>query len=78
MNDAAHTSSPGHQRYRPSQDDVQMLLRRAAEHRLGLDFLRSGALDAVASTFQVHAFVVDAARDAIRAGEPEGTDVGTD
>jgi hypothetical protein len=47
--------------------DVDDLLRRANEHPLGLDFLESGSLDAVAATFRVHAFVVDAARDVLAA-----------
>jgi len=30
---------------------------------LGIEFLLNGSLDAVAATFNVHAFVIDAARD---------------
>ncbi len=49
--------------YRPTADEVDDLIRRAASHRLGTDFLLHGTLDAVAATFQAHAFVVEAARD---------------
>ena len=52
----------------PAAGDVDDLVRRAAEHSLGLDFLRRGSLDAVSATFNVHAFVVDAARDVLAAG----------
>jgi hypothetical protein len=45
--------------------DVDDLVRRATGHPLGLDFLRTGSLDAVSATFRVHAFVVDAARDVL-------------
>ena len=51
---------------RPTAAEVQELLRRAAAHRLGTEFLLEGALDAVAATFRVHAFCVDAARDVLR------------
>ncbi len=51
--------------YRPSVEEVDELLRRAASHPLGSDFLTNGGLDSVAATFGVHAFVVDAARDAL-------------
>lgn len=46
----------------PSEDEVQDLIRRAEAHELGVGFLEQGAQDAVAATFGVHAFVVDAAR----------------
>jgi hypothetical protein len=49
-------------RYNPTPDEVRLLLRRAAEHPLGTEFLTGGALDAVAATFGVHAFLVEAAR----------------
>ncbi len=45
------------------ETDVLALIRRAEEHDLGRDFLAEGALDAVAATFGVHAFLVDAARE---------------
>ena len=50
-------------RYRPTDKDVDLLIDRASKHPLGLGFLNNGALDAVAAVFQVHAFVVDRARD---------------
>ena len=50
-------------RYAPAREEVEQLIQRAEAHPLGTDFLRRGALDAVASTFGVHAFVVDSARD---------------
>jgi hypothetical protein len=49
-------------RYTPTAQEVQGLLRRAAAHPLGTEFLAGGSLDAVAATFGVHAFVVEAAR----------------
>ena len=48
--------------YRPTDEEVTELIRRAERHPLGVEFLREGAQDAVAATFRVHAFVVDAAR----------------
>jgi hypothetical protein len=48
---------------KPTQNEVIDLIDRAKSHELGVDFLTNGALDAVAMTFGVHAFVVDAARD---------------
>jgi hypothetical protein len=59
--------------HEPTPAEVDDLLRRAAEHPLGSDFLLDGALDAVAATFQVHAFVVDAARE--RLGGPDRSPV---
>jgi hypothetical protein len=47
----------------PSDEEIESLIRRAREHELGTDFLVKGAQDAVAATFGVHAFLVDAARD---------------
>ena len=55
---------------RPSRAEVDALIQRASDHRLGTRFLVDGALDAVAATFNVHAFVVDAARDLL--GAPTG------
>ena len=49
---------------------VDDLLRRAREHPLGTGFLTDGALDSVAAVFQVHAFVVDAARDRLATVTP--------
>ena len=48
---------------RVGEPDVLDLIRRADDHALGRDFLITGAQDAVAVTFGVHAFVVDAARE---------------
>ncbi len=53
--------------YHPTPAEVDDLLRRAADHPRGTGFLIKGAPDAVAAIFGVHAFVVDAARDALRA-----------
>jgi hypothetical protein len=69
MSDSGPTSgvpSP----YQPRPEEVDDLLRRAAEHKLGTEYLRRGALDSVAATFQVHAFVVEAARGVLEAKEP--------
>jgi len=60
--------------YKPTRDDVDRLIARAREHPFGLDFLRHGALDAVAATFGTHAFVVDAARERL-AGPDTRSDV---
>ena len=49
--------------YTPARAEVEALIRRADDHTLGTEFLRHGALDAVAATFGVHAFVIDAARE---------------
>lgn len=46
----------------PTQADVDSLINRAGTHELGVDFLKTGSLEAVAAMFEVHAFVVDAAR----------------
>ena len=51
--------------YRPTRQEVDDLIRRASEHVLGTEYLLEGALDSVAATFQVHAFVVEAARAAL-------------
>lgn len=56
--------------YRPSSAEVDALIHQASNHRLGTRFLTDGALDAVAATFHAHAFVVDAAREAL--GAPAG------
>ncbi|MHC4948244.1 MAG: hypothetical protein ACYTG1_08275 [Planctomycetota bacterium] len=57
-------------RYEPSPVEVEDLIRRAADHDLGTDFLREGALDSVSAIFGVHAFVVDAARARLAADPP--------
>jgi hypothetical protein len=51
------------------------LLRRVNDHPLGTDFLQFGTLDAVAVTFGVHAFVVDAARDVLNGARCAETEV---
>ena len=51
--------------FTPSQADVDSLINRAGTHELGVDFLKTGSPDAIAAMFEVHAFVVDAARDKI-------------
>jgi hypothetical protein len=50
------------QPYRPSDREIQDLIHRAGRHTGGTEFLMHGAQDAVAATFEVHAFVVDGAR----------------
>ncbi len=52
---------------RPSRAEVDALIQRASNHPLGTRFLIDGALDAVAATFNAHAFVVDAAREVLSA-----------
>ena len=52
--------------YRPDENEVRELIARAEAHDLGVRFLQRGAQDAVAATFGVHAFVVDAARQRLR------------
>ena len=47
----------------PTETEIQYLIERAKSHDLGIEFLLNGSLDAVAATFNVHAFVIDAARD---------------
>ena len=47
----------------PTETEIQDLIERAKSHDLGIEFLLNGSLDAVAATFGVHAFVIDAARD---------------
>lgn len=59
--------------YTPTAGEVDALIRRADGHALGTGFLRDGALDAVAATFGVHAFTVDAARERLSAAEPAAT-----
>lgn len=48
-------------------EDIRDLIRRADAHELGRDYLLHGAQGAVAATFRVHAFLVDAARDRLAA-----------
>jgi hypothetical protein len=53
--------------YQPTPEEVDDLIRRASEHDMGTDYLLEGALDSIAATFQVHAFVIEAARAALQA-----------
>ena len=53
-------------RYQPTAVEVNVLVHRATAHPLGTRFLANGAIDAVAATFGVHAFVVDEARRRMR------------
>lgn len=55
--------------YQPSAGEVDKLLSRAADHPLGTAFVVNGALDSVAATFGVHAFVVEAARRRAPSGD---------
>ena len=48
--------------YAPPSEEVEGLIQRARQHPLGTDFLVEGTLDAVAATFEVHAFTVEKAR----------------
>jgi len=48
--------------YRPTDHEIEELIHRAGRHTGGTEFLVHGAQDAVAATFEVHAFVVDEAR----------------
>ena len=52
--------------YSTSEREVHALISAAKDHPLGTEFLTEGHLEAVAITFQVHAFTVDAARRVLR------------
>ncbi len=52
--------------YAADPREVQALITAAERHPLGLEFLLHGDLAAVAITFQVHAFSVDAARQQLK------------
>lgn len=54
---------PAHVGYVPTELEVEALIAHASGVPDGLELLRDGALDAVAALFEVHAFVVDHARD---------------
>ena len=56
-------------KYQATSDEIANLMKRAEGHPLGKGFLVDGALDSVAATFGVHAFVVDAARESLK--EPQ-------
>ena len=64
--------------YRPTDEEIDDLIRRAAAHELGTAYLQRGALDSVAATFRVHAFVVEAARRALEAKDTTLPDHGRD
>ncbi len=53
-----HAAKPGS----PTPNAIARLIDRAGRHPLGVTFLRDGSLDAVAATFGVHAFTIEAAR----------------
>ncbi len=53
-------------KYTPTDREVEELIGAASRHPLGLEFLLEGQLCAVATTFQVHAFTVDAARQRLK------------
>jgi hypothetical protein len=63
--DAVRRTTPTHGTH--DHREVEALISRARRHPLGEDFLLRGAHDAVAVTFGVHAFLVDAARDHLAA-----------
>lgn len=52
---------------RSRDEAARDLIAKADAHPLGREFLREGALDAVAATFKVHAFAVDRARELLAA-----------
>jgi len=58
--------------YTPAANEAAELIERAKAHPLGLEYLLKGALDAVAATFSVHAFVVDHARSMLPTGVEGG------
>jgi len=55
--------------YEPSGFEVGSLIEEARRHPLGIEFLLEGELGAVAATFGVHAFTVDAARRRLGAAQ---------
>ena len=56
--------------YRPTAAEVDGLVQRASTHPQGNGFLINGAIDSVAATFGVHAFVVDEARRRLGGADP--------
>jgi len=58
------TGQPGP--FQAPKHEVEALIGAARQHPLGTEFLIDGHLEAVAVTFQVHAFTVDAARRVLR------------
>ena len=57
----------------PAKTEVESLIERARTHPMGTDFLVEGSLDAVAATFQVHAFTVERAREHLEFDRKQGT-----
>jgi hypothetical protein len=54
----------------PSSREVDDLIAAAAIHPLGIEFLLTGQIGAVAITFNTHAFTVEAARQRFSAAAP--------
>jgi hypothetical protein len=75
MNETTSATEGGRRGWAPDDAAITDLLRRVSDHPLGTDFLQFGTLDAVAVTFGVHAFVVDAARDALNGARCAETEV---
>jgi hypothetical protein len=48
--------------FEPTSAEIDALIAAARSHPLGIDFLLTGHLGAVAVTFRTHAFTVEAAR----------------
>lgn len=63
--------------FNPSEAAVQSLIAKAGGHELGVDFLKTGALESVAAIFETHAFVVDAARQQLNGFEAKLPEVET-
>jgi len=57
----------------PTEIQITKLMQQASDHPMGKNFLVEGSLDAVAATFGVHAFVVEAARESLNA-KPQGVE----
>jgi hypothetical protein len=55
--------------YEPTSAEVEALISAAAQHPLGLEYLRDGSLESVAVMFRAHAFTVVAARDRLARSE---------
>lgn len=68
-----HRPKAHRRRFEPSAREVEKLIEHAKRHSLGTKFLLHGAQDAVAATFQVHAFVVDAARAHLATRRPQAS-----
>ncbi len=66
-------SRPEFAPYVPDAREVQTLIAAAGMHPLGLEFLLHGDPSAVAITFQVHQFAVEAARRQLGPRDPGAT-----